>query len=274
MPVTAQQEREFYDGVYARFLGVPDAALAVNRHVMRRTLEDPAQPVYERRMLYEAVLNLLIATPLAGKNVLDYGCGPGDWGVLMATEGAWVTLLDLSPAAVELGLRRARASGVSHRVKGEARDASDLRCFPDSAFDVVYASAALHHTLKYPGAFEELVRVMKPGGMLVLAETLGNNRILNFARKLRAAWQGEAEEQGEEIILSNSEIEVLRREFRSVRLIEMNLFAMGKRLLRGRFQHAWARMALRGLEAADNLLLSAFPSLKRYCGEVLVLATK
>jgi hypothetical protein len=42
----------------------------------------------------------------------------GEWGTLMATEGANVTLLDLSPAAIHIGLRRERASGVGDRVRG------------------------------------------------------------------------------------------------------------------------------------------------------------
>lgn len=79
----------------------------------------------------------------------------------MATEGAEVTLLDLSPLAIELGLKRAKASGVTRRVKGIAADASKLDMFADGAFDLVFACASLHHTLKYPGAREELARVMR-----------------------------------------------------------------------------------------------------------------
>lgn len=274
MPITADQERGFYDAVYSRFLERPDHELAVNREVMRRTLADPRQPVFERRRLYTEVFSRLLAMPLSGLRVLDYGCGPADWGVWVATEGADVTLLDLSPAAVELGLRRARASEVSHRVRGEARDASDLTCFHDGEFDLVYASAAVHHTLKYPRAFEELVRVIRPGGTLLLAETYGNNPLLNFARRVRAALEGEAEEQGEEIILGHREIALLRSAFTHVELHEMNLLAMGKRLLRGKRHRRWARGAVSLLEGADALLLGMAPFLRRYCGEVVVVAVK
>lgn len=274
MSITADQERGFYDAVYSRFLDRPDHELAVNLGVMRRTLADPSQPVFERRALYTEVLARLLAMPLATCRVLDYGCGPADWGVWVATEGAEVTLLDLSPAAVELGLRRARASGVGHRVRGEARDASDLTCFRDGEFDLVYASAAVHHTLKYPRAFEELVRVIRPGGTLLLAETYGNNPLLNLARRARASLQREAEEQGEEIILGTREIALLRRAFSRVELIEMNLLAMGKRLLRGRYHRPWARSVVSVLEGADALLLGAAPVLRKYCGEVVVVAVR
>ncbi|MBI3683797.1 MAG: hypothetical protein HY235_25775 [Acidobacteria bacterium] len=57
----------------------------VNREVMLRNLNDPRHPVFERRRLYQAALDRLLAMLLAGLTVLDYGCGPGDWGVWMAT---------------------------------------------------------------------------------------------------------------------------------------------------------------------------------------------
>lgn len=274
MSISADQERNFYDAQYQRFLSLPDSQLAVSRDVMLRTLADPSQPVYERRRLYSAVLQTLTAMPLAEMRALDYGCGPGDWGVWMATEGAAVTLLDLSPKAIELGLRRASASGVSSRVRGEARDASDLSCFETGEFDLVYASAAVHHTLKYAHAFEELIRVIRPGGWMVLAETYGNNPMLNLARRLRAWAENEAEEQGEEIVFSDREIAMLRAHFRSVTLHEMNLLSMAKRFFRGRFDRGWVRALVNGIEASDGLILGVCPFLKRYCGEVLIVAQK
>jgi SAM-dependent methyltransferase len=52
-------------------------------------------------------------------------------------------------------------------------------------FDLIFGSFALHHTLKYPRARDELLRVLKPGGRLVLVETYGNNPLLNAARVVR-----------------------------------------------------------------------------------------
>jgi len=98
-------------------------------------LADAANPSYERRVVYRAALKYLLSESLTGRTVLDYGCGTGDWGLMLAGEGAVVTLLDLSPVAIRLGLRRAAASGVADRVRGVARDASDLACFGDGEFD-------------------------------------------------------------------------------------------------------------------------------------------
>jgi SAM-dependent methyltransferase len=206
--------------------------------------------------------------------VLDYGCGTGDWGLFMASEGARVTCLDLSSAAMMVVGRRAKAGGVADRVRTCARDASDLSCFGDGEFDLVYASAAVHHTLKYPNAFAELIRVIRPGGKLILAETYGNNPLLNLARRLRAKAANEPEDAGEEIILSDREIALLRREFREVQVRPMNLLAMGKRFFRGRFTSPMVRTVVGAMEATDAVLLRTAPFLGRYCGEVVVIAQK
>ena len=271
--ITADQERSYYDRIYSAHLALPDHALRLDRHILLADLNDPSKAIYERRKLFQLVFAYLDRQPLSELRVLDYGCGPGDWGVWMATEGARVTFLDLSPMAVELALRRAAASGAASPVTGEARDASNLSCFRTGEFDLIFACAALHHTLKYPHALEELLRVLKPGGRLVLAETLGNNPVLNLARRILARRIGEPEEAGEGILFSERELEALRPHFRKIEVMPVNLLAMAKRLLRGHFGNSAARALLRTLEAADSALL-CLPLLRRYCGEALIVAEK
>ncbi len=272
--ITAGQEREFYDRQYAPFLALPDHALRCTRATLLADLDNPARAIYERRRLYRAVIEVLLSLDPAGKRVLEYGCGTGDWGLMLAGEGAHATLLDLSPVAIEVCKRRAEASGVAERVRCIARDASDLTCFADEEFDLIFAGAALHHTLKYPNALEELARVIRRGGCLVLAETYGNNPLLNLARRARWRLHREAAEQGEDILISDRELDGLRRHFRRVEVRPMNLLAMAKRLFRGRFEHRAVRALVRSLEAADSVLLRLARALRRYCGEVLVIAER
>lgn len=271
MPILPDQERAFYDSQYSQFLTLPDHALRIDRGILEANLDNPAHPFFERRVLYRAAMRALEEEPLRGQTVLDYGCGPADFGLWMATEGAAVTLLDISPAAIELGERRARASGVA--IRGLAADASRLGMLEDAQFDLVFACASLHHTIKYPGAIEELARILKPKGRLVLCETWGGNPLLGLARRARAALAGEAVEQGEGVILSRAGLRALDPYFAGTCVETCNLLAMGKRLLRGRFERRWARRSLRALERADAILLRAAP-LREWCGEAVITARR
>lgn len=273
MTISSDDERRFYDEVYAAVRDQPDGSLRCDAARMRQILADPASGYYERRHLYGAALDYLESLPLERLRILDYGCGSGDWGVLMATEGARVVLLDLSPVAIEAGQRRADVNGVADRVTGVARDASDLGCFEDDAFDLVFASAALHHTLKYPAVVTELLRVLKPGGTLLLVETFGNNRLLNMMRRLRWRLSGQPDEAGEDILFSRQHIAVLRPHFEHVELTPLNLVAMIKRVFRGHFSRPMVRAVVGWAEAIDRKLLHAWPALRQHCGEVLVVAS-
>jgi SAM-dependent methyltransferase len=270
--ITSDQERQFYDRQYAQFLECADDALRVDKDLLERDIDNPAMPFYERRRLYRATLRELEAEPLSGRKVLDYGSGPADFGLWMACRGAEVTLLDLSPAAIELGLRRAKVSGLT--VRGVAADASKLDMFSDGEFDVVFACAALHHTLKYPGAVEELARVMKPGARLVLCETWGGNPVLNAARRLHWKMTGAGADDGEDILMSRNELKALDPFFESVLVEPLNLFAMGKRLLRGTLRHAPARGILFALETLDRAILAVAPPLRNWCGEAVITARR
>jgi len=270
--IGSDREREFYDRQYAQFLALPGHALRIDRKVLEGNIDNPKHPFYERRWLYRASMQALEAEPLRGRRVLDYGCGPADFGLWMAGEGAVVTLLDLSPAAIEVAMKRAEASGVE--VRGIAADASRLDMLGDREFDLVFACAALHHTMKYAGAVEELSRIMKPGARLVLCETWGGNPLLNAARRLRAVAAGEAEEQGERIILSRTELGELEPYFSAIEAERRNLLAMGKRLFRGHFDRRSARTIVGVLESVDRALLAMAPALSNWCGEAVITARR
>lgn len=274
MSIEVDAERRFYDSVYAERGDASDGDLRLNREIFLAELDRPSSGFFERRRLYHRAFERLFEEPVRGLRVLDYGCGTGEWGVVMATEGARAALLDLSATAVDIGLRRAQASGAADRVSGHARDASDLSCFAYDEFDLVFACAAIHHTLKYPNAFEEVVRVIRPGGRLVLAEGWGANPLLNAARRLRWSLSGEPEEAGEGLIFGPWAVRLLESRFRQVQVEPLNCLAMGKRLLRGRFEQGWARTALGAMEGADRALLGMLPPMKRFCGECVVVARR
>jgi SAM-dependent methyltransferase len=93
--------------------------------------------------------------------ILEVGCGWGELaGWLERDTGAEVVAIDLSPHMVEL----ARRSGVDARVA----DVQELP-FADGEFDCVVAAWMLYHVPDLDRGLAELVRVLKPGGRLVVA---------------------------------------------------------------------------------------------------------
>ena len=63
--------------------------------------------------------------------------------------------------------RNARIEGVADRVEIHTCDASKL-IFPDESFDVVLSSSALHDMAEREQVLREIIRVLKPGGQVVI----------------------------------------------------------------------------------------------------------
>ena len=122
--------------------------------------------------------------------------------------------------------------------------------------------------------FPPSVKPTTAGGRLLLAETYGNNQLLNMFRRLGWKLRGQADEQGEEIVFNDAHVRMLRGRMTQVDVMPMNLLAMAKRLFRGKFESAAVRGAVGVLEKLDSVVLRAAPRLGQYCGEVVVVARK
>ena len=111
------------------------------------------------------VYRLIDFRQFAGSRLLEVGCGLGTDLLHAAKLGAHVTGIDLSGRSVGLARRHFALSGVDGRfVHGDAEGLP----FGDGSFDVVYSFGVLHHTPDTKGAINECLRVLKPGGRLVL----------------------------------------------------------------------------------------------------------
>lgn len=101
--------------------------------------------------------------------ILDAGCGTAFNAVRLAKVGLTIEGVDLSPFAVEEGKEFARENGVADKVKLRQGDITQLD-FADGSFDAVLCLAVLMHVPDLNAAIKELVRVLKPGGLLITAE--------------------------------------------------------------------------------------------------------
>jgi ubiquinone/menaquinone biosynthesis C-methylase UbiE len=98
---------------------------------------------------------------MAGRRVLEIGCGNGADGVMFAEAGAAYTGVDLTEAAVEATRQHFAVASVAGQF--QTANAEQLP-FPDASFDVVYSYGVLHHTPEPARAVREVHRVLKTGG--------------------------------------------------------------------------------------------------------------
>jgi SAM-dependent methyltransferase len=110
---------------------------------------------------------LLAHLPAAPAAVADLGCGTGSLSVLLAGDGYAVTGLDYAPAMIRAARAKARAAGVSARFVLSDAAAPTL---PPASFDVVLARHVLWAMKDVSAALGAWLRLLLPGGTLVLIE--------------------------------------------------------------------------------------------------------
>jgi ubiquinone/menaquinone biosynthesis C-methylase UbiE len=111
---------------------------------------------------YERPATLALAGDVAGRRILDAGCGSGPLSAALRDRGAVVTGFDKSAGMLELARRRLGADA-DLRVADLGRPLP----FPDGAFDLVVASLVLHYLEDWTAPLAELRRVLRPGGRLI-----------------------------------------------------------------------------------------------------------
>lgn len=110
-----------------------------------------------------AALPWLTASPHG--QVLDAGCGTGNFSLKLARMGYEVTGIDISPDMLDIARSKAIRSGYSIRFL--KMDLTGLD-FPDHSFDKVLSMAAWEFVPDPQRGFAELWRVLKPGGSLII----------------------------------------------------------------------------------------------------------
>ncbi|MBW2232336.1 MAG: class I SAM-dependent methyltransferase [Deltaproteobacteria bacterium] len=132
---------------------------------------------------------MLPAAALCGsERVLDVGCGAGHTAIAFAPHVERVDALDLTEAMLEQTRMAAKAAGLTNlqTMRGDV----EAIPFADADFDLVTCRLCAHHFRSPARALGEIMRVLRPGGRLLLVdivspETGVEDTFLNAVELLR-----------------------------------------------------------------------------------------
>jgi ubiquinone/menaquinone biosynthesis C-methylase UbiE len=106
---------------------------------------------------------------IADQRILDVGCGTGKWAemVLQVMPETEVWGLDLSPEMLQKAqARAARFDGRLHLVQGDSQSLP----YESGTFDLVTCSHSFHHYPDQLAVVEEMRRVVRPGGRVMIVD--------------------------------------------------------------------------------------------------------
>ena len=106
--------------------------------------------------------------PRTGEQILDMAGGTGDIAFRLASSGASVTVADINPAMLDVGMERAAKRGIDGLVWTEAN--AEALTFPDRFFDAYTIAFGIRNVTDIPKALREANRVLRRGGRFFCLE--------------------------------------------------------------------------------------------------------
>jgi 2-polyprenyl-3-methyl-5-hydroxy-6-metoxy-1,4-benzoquinol methylase len=203
---------------------------------------------------------------IAGKDLLDYGCGMGEESIYFAKLGARVTAIDIS----DVGIATLRKRAQRHRLDVRA---FEMRCDPTSfasaSFDRVHGMGILHH-VGIETALAEVWRLLRPGGTGVFLEPIGDHggieAVKTFLMK-HARFLGKFDHVTDhEHNLTWDEIADATHRFSRAAVFPYHLGYRLKRFIPNSLFDAVRRL--------DHGVLTIAPSLRRYAGAAVISVRK
>ena len=106
--------------------------------------------------------------PRTGERILDMAGGTGDIAFRLARAGAHVTVADINPAMLEVGMERAAKRHIDGLIWAEEN--AEKLSFADASFDAYTIAFGIRNVTDIPAALAEAHRVLKRGGRFFCLE--------------------------------------------------------------------------------------------------------
>jgi len=147
------------------------------------------------------------AKPISGK-ILEAGAGKGHFSQVLAQQGYSFVAFDLSPEELHFAELNLAYYGLEKFVQFQIENAEHTS-FADKSFDVIFSVNTIHHLSNPYKVIDELVRLLRPNGKLVLADfTEEGFRII---RQLHER-DGKTHEEGQ-VTLAEVEVYLAKKDF-------------------------------------------------------------
>ena len=99
--------------------------------------------------------------------VLDCGCGPGFFSILMSNDGHLVEAIDISDGMLEKARRNVEELGFPENVSFSNMDVNNTD-FPDNTFDLILTRNVTWMSRDLSETYSEWLRILKPGGRMLV----------------------------------------------------------------------------------------------------------
>lgn len=210
--------------------------------------------------LADSYLYSLVPQRLVGMRAMELGCGlHGRIWLRLAQAQATTHSCDISMTALRQVASDAKHFDISTAFVNCAAEALP---YADDSFDLVVGEAILHHT-DLKAALAELHRVTKPGGLCLFREPLQGHCILRLFRAFTPHDRTHTERP-----LTSADLKLIRSHFEVVENKYFFLLAP-LALVVGLIHQPLGTWVWETLHAFDETLLARFPSLQRWCWQVV-----
>lgn len=191
-----------------------------------------------------------------GKLVLDLGCGSGEEVIPLLFRGAGVIGIDISPELNEIAKKRLEMHGLHADVRVGSAYETQL---PDSSVDVIFCMSLIHH-LDINRVRDEMLRILRPNGTLILKEPIRFSRAYG---RIRSFFPAHEDVSDDEHPLTREELQLIQQGFEAdgLRFFRLPLVPLAQRL---------APAATNAAFSISSTLIAAFPAVSCFATSAVV----